>query len=106
MCQQELKENDTSDKENKQQAEQEQDEMNSLDQHELAGHFTKQELSLDDDERETEGCEVVTAKHGNGSHGNHHHWKQDERMVLEAGSKAAEIAKNVFGKYKPNRYFI
>ena len=96
-------ENDTPDKESKQQTEQEQDEMlqqNPLDQHESTSHFTEQQsCTLDDnDEGETEGCEVVTAKHDAGLHSNHQHYKQDERMVLEAGSKAAEIAKNVFGK--------
>ena len=82
----------------KQEVKQEQDEMlqlDPLDQHESTGQLTEQELLLDGDEGEIEGNEVVMAKHDDGLHGN---WKQDERMVLEAGSKVAEIAKNVFGK--------
>ena len=70
-----------------------------MDQHESTGHLIEYELSLDDDdEGEIEGYDVVMAKHNDGLHGNHYHWKQDEQMVLEASSKAAEIAKNVFGK--------
>ena len=103
MCddsQQELKEDDTSDKESKQQ--EEQDEMlqqNSLDQHESTSDLTKQQLCTLNDEG-TEEREVVKTdlEDDAGLHSNHHHWKQDERMVLEAGSKAAEVAKSVFGK--------
>ena len=55
--------------------------------------FKRDELCDLPEEEEEETCNV------NSDH-NHlaEHRRQEERMVLEAGSKAAEIAKSVFGK--------
>ena len=97
------KENDVlSDKETDyEQQQQKQDEisLNPLAQHEP---LTEQE-SCTVDEGETKECDVVKGEHNDGDPpGGHHHWKQEERMVLEAGSKAAEIAKTVFGKFVLN----
>lgn len=81
-----------------------------LGQHESTGNSTEQELHTVDAEGKTKECEVVKAACNDD--GTYQHRKQEERMVLEAGSKAAEIAKTVFGKpvyifcpprFKPHR---
>ena len=97
------KENDVlSDKETdyeQQQQEQDETSFNPLAQH---GPLTEQE-SCTVDEGETKECDGVKEEHNDGdSLGGHHHWKQEERMVLEAGSKAAEIAKTAFGMFMLN----
>ena len=81
-----------------------------LSQHESTGSSTKQEMHTVDVEGETKEREVIKAACNDD--GTYQHRKQEEQMVLEAGSKAAEIAKTVFGKpvcifclprFKPHR---
>ena len=88
-CQQELEENASSDKETMLEDEQE---LHEASQNPLA----QSEPTIDSSRLDEE----VEAPHDSNLRSDHRHWKQDERMVLEAGSKAAEIAKSVFGKWK------
>lgn len=96
---QEHKENGIPDKESEQQPEQDETLQNPLAQQESTSHSTEQGSCTSEGEGRTKECEVDKGEHHDSSPpGNRHRWKQEERMVLEAGSKAAEIAKSVFGK--------
>ena len=69
--------------------------QDTLAQHESISN-SEQELCTADVEEKTNEHEVIKAAYNDD--GIYQHRKQEERMVLEAGSKAAEIAKTVFGK--------
>lgn len=99
--QEEEKENDTSDKETEQQHKQNKTLQDPLVQHEQqTGHLSEQELCKLKEEEKAKECEaVVKGEHDSDPLSNHHKRKQEDRMVIEAGSKAAEIAKTVFGKH-------
>lgn len=89
------KENGTTDKETEQQQEPDDMLQGTLAQHESVSN-SEQELCAADVEEKTNEHEVIKAAYNDD--GIYQHRKQEERMVLEAGSKAAEIAKTVFGK--------
>ena len=89
--QQELEENASYDKETKLEDEQEQ-------QHEISQNPLAQGEPTNSNQLDGEEQQVIKTPHDADLHSDHRYWKQDERMVLEAGSKAAKIAKSVFGK--------
>ena len=89
------KENGITDKETEQQQEPDDMLQDTLAQHESVSN-SEQELCTADVEEKTSEHEVIKAAYNDD--GIYQHRKQEERMVLEAGSKAAEIAKTVFGK--------
>lgn len=91
------KEDGITDKETEQQQVPDDHDMlqDTLAQHESISN-SEQELCTADVEEKTNEHEVIKAAYNDD--GIYQHRKQEERMVLEAGSKAAEIAKTVFGK--------